>query len=204
MLIGVAPFLRKRRPHADTAGVVILAASRDMRDMREGTVPGRSGSLCWLYYRTICVVCVLYSHIVYYTDRLLGSTATGTNISSSDCFIPCCANKNLFIPCSTRLNRFIPSSFHSYRSCMVGPTCSISIKHRLLGMTCFIAGNISTTSIANMARLDHCIMMDSRVLRIMVNGGVLGIMMHRLGLRDPVVRMGRRRCRRGTAAGAAT
>ena len=150
MLIGVAPFLRKRHPHADTAGAVILAASRDMREMREGTVPGRSGSLCWLYYRTISVVCVVYSNVVYYTDRLLGSATAGTNISSGDCFIPGCANKDLLIPCCACLNCFIPSSFHSYRSCMVGTTCSVSIKHCLLSMACFIAGNIGTTTVADM------------------------------------------------------
>ena len=71
-------------------------------------------------------------------------------------------------------------------------------------MSPWVRSNICTAIVTYIVFTHNCVVMDGFVPRIMVNGGVLGIMMHRLGLRDPVVSVGRRRGRRGPAAGAAT
>lgn len=72
-------------------------------------------------------------------------------------------------------------------------------------MSPWVRSNICTAIVTYIVFTHNCVVMDGFVLRIMVNGGVLGIMMHRLGLRDPVVCVGWRRGRRGaTAVGAAT
>ena len=71
-------------------------------------------------------------------------------------------------------------------------------------MSPWVRSNICTAIVTYIVFTHNCVVMDGFVLRIMVNGGVLGIMMHRLGLRDPVVRVRRRRAWRGAATGVAT